>query len=170
MIRGNGSLGLVLLSLSCASARPSSAGVEVEPKPEEIAVYLGSWLRNRERPWFLDWWGLSRGSSLETRGELSAVGDLRVEIHTSHAFSGTELLLEIRKRVDGELQASATVREWSDCGPDIVWKKPTGFIVVDSADWARAPGPAGEPRIIEIRLHDNPMRIGACAHGVVEIP
>ena len=128
------------------------------------------WLGNRERSWVLDCWGLTRGDSLTASGKQLANGDLAIKIRTSHGFTGTDLMLEIRKQSTGKLEARVEVEMWSDESAPKVWKTPTGSLLVSSEDWSALNGSSTPLLIVEFRLHDVPMREGSCLHGVVEIP
>jgi hypothetical protein len=141
-----------------------------EPQTSEVRAVTVDYLELREHPWMVDGWGLTRGDRLKTTGEILPDGGLHVEIEIPKVFTGTNVVLEIRNDADHRLSARATVTFWSDEGSTRRWAKPTGSIYISSADWTRLHDPKSPRLLLEIRLHDDPMREDTYVRGIVEVP
>ena len=163
----------MLAPTSCSTppaSRPESEPVSERRDEPALSVHVASWLELRERSWALDRWGLTRGASLTTGDELLADGGLRVEIRAMHGFTGTTLVVELHKGLDGTIRSQATVKYFSDETSESSWKHPIGTIGVSTDDWSKLHDEASTPLIIEVRLHDDPMTEDSCFHAVVELP
>ena len=145
-------LAIPLLFASCASLTDTT-------EREGIQISSGTWLENRERPWVIDQWGLTRGNGVLVRVEGIPEGGTRVQNDVPKGFTGARLILDLRPdRVD------ATVVHWSDEGSDRTWIAPSGSVVV-------CPDGRSRPRILGFDLHDAAAREGthSCIHGIVDV-
>lgn len=174
--RYRGIAGLVAIlcgiaGVACATtARSTGNPTAVESSQPAVRVDLVSYLSLRERPWVVDRWGLTRNESLHVDSEPLSDGGLRITVESSHGFSGTRAVIDLKHGENDRLNASVAVKNWYDAGSEPGWSSPTGWIGVSSADWSSTTDPQAAPILLEIRLHDVPMHEDSCLHGVVEVP
>lgn len=92
-----------------------------------------------------------------------------MSVGSSHSFSGTRAVIDLECTGADRLEARVRVTDWDDANPDEHWNRPTGWCHVSSAEWSATASPDPFPVVLELCLHDDPMREERCFRGIVEV-
>lgn len=184
-------LGCCLSLLGCATTQNAAPHTEpaklLFPVPETapgngvarwlpVEAEVVSWLKNREYPWVVDWWGLTRANRLTIEWTRADDGALSVRVWVSRGFTLTsiDLFFDARAR-DTVTKPSGTwpvvvgVADHSDDAGPHVWQTASGNVLVSENPWTWAESGAPSELLISFTLTNCSRTPPSHVQGIVNL-
>ncbi len=151
-------LGCCLSLFGCATTQNAEPGKEPAPRLlplsaaargqgvarwSPVEAEVASWLKNREYPWVVDWWGLARADRITSEWTRADDGALSVRVWVSRGFTATsiDLFFDARARdtvvtsSNGPYSALVEVAHHSDDSAPAAWQAPRGKVLMSHNPW-----------------------------------